>query len=304
MVTLDLEDWSIRITSVPRGTYSSLPPGGSYKETDYYVSNACAFGGLDYGVSQIEKIVGVKADYVATVGFSQALGIFRVLELPTTETLQWLRHRQTYAIGDPQRSQNQAVFMKDVALRLLGGDGISTPVMHILYSLVDTDLDFKTAQALYTAYRASEIEDRPEDIRLAMRPHFDTRIYHFDPENADEQVGALVAALQGRLSSRDLTNKSVEELQAELETYLRESLASDETVVHVYEEQLWRQLEDEDDREELHFRFLEKYVKEIRDTDHDKAVELVTDYVLEKQYFELTSWEQKGRSLLASLLEE
>jgi anionic cell wall polymer biosynthesis LytR-Cps2A-Psr (LCP) family protein len=304
MVTLDLKDWSMLITSVPRGTYSPLPPGGDYKESDYYVSNACAFGGLDYGVSQIEKIVGVKADYVATVGFSQALGIFRVLELPTTETLQWLRHRQSYAIGDPQRSQNQAVFMKDVALKLLGGDGITTPVMHILYSLVDTDLDFKTAQALYTAYRASGIEERPEDIRLTMKPYFETRVYHFDPENADEQVDALVAALQGRLSSRDLTNRSIEELQAELEAYLRDSLASDETVIHVYEEQLWRQLEDEDDREELHFRFLEKYVKEIRDTDHDKAVELVTDYVLEKQYFELTGWEQKGRSLLASLLED
>lgn len=303
MVTLDLSDWSVLITSVPRGTYSPLPAGREHLATDYYVSNACAFGGLDYGVDQIEKIIGIKADYVATVGFSQALGIFRVLDLPTTETLQWLRHRQTYAIGDPQRSQNQAVFMKDTALKLLGGDGLSTPVLHILYSLVDTDLDFKTAQALYTAYRAAEIADHPNDISLAMKPYFETRDYHFDPANAEAQVDALVAALQGRLSGQDLSNKSVEELQVELEAYLRSSLASEDTVIHVYEEQLWRQLEDEDDREELHFRFLEKYVKEIRDTDHALAVQLVTDYILEKQYFELIGWEQKGRSLLATLLE-
>ena len=302
MVTLDLSDWSILITSVPRGTYATLPPGREYLETDYYVSNACAFGGLDYGINQIEKIVGVQADYVATVGFSQALGIFRVLELPTTETLQWLRHRQSYAIGDPQRSQNQAVFMKDVALKLLGEDGISTALMHILYSLVDTDLDFKTTQALYTAYRAAEIANRPDDIALIMKPFYETREYHFDPDNAEVQIESLLASLEGRLSPQDLSHKSVEELQVELEKYLRESLASDETVVHVYDEQLWRQIEAEDTREELHFRFMEKYLREVKDTDLDKAIEIVTDYILEKQYYELTEWEQKGRDLLATLV--
>ncbi|HRH32111.1 MAG TPA: hypothetical protein PLK06_02175 [bacterium] len=303
MVTLDLADWSILITSVPRGTYAPLPPGREYKETDYYVSNACAFGGLEYGVGQIEKIAGIKADYVATVGFSQALGIFRILDLPTTETLQWLRHRQSYAIGDPQRSQNQAVFMKDVALRLLGDDGVSTLFLHILYTLIDTDLDFKTTQALYEAYRASEIADRPDDIALTMKPFYETQEYHFDPENADAQVDALVAALEGRLSPEDLSHKTVVELQVELEKYLRESLAADDTVVHVYDEQLWRQIEDEAVREELHFRFMEKYVKEVRDADRDKAIEIVTDYILEKQYYALDDWEEKGRALLDTLVE-
>jgi anionic cell wall polymer biosynthesis LytR-Cps2A-Psr (LCP) family protein len=303
MVTLDLADWSILITSVPRGTYAPLPPGREYKETDYYVSNACAFGGLDYGVAQIEKIAGIKADYVATVGFSQALGIFRILDLPTTETLQWLRHRQSYAIGDPQRSQNQAVFMKDIALRLLGDDGVSTLFLHILYSLIDTDLDFKTIQALYEAYRASEIAARPDDIALTMKPFYETEEYHFDPNNAEAQIDALVDALEGRLSSEDLSHKTVAELQFELEKYLREALASDDTVVHVYNEQLWRQIEDEDVREELHFRFTEKYVKEVRDTDRDQAIEIVTDYILEKQYYGLDEWEEKGRSLLETLVE-
>ena len=302
MVTLDLADWSILITSVPRGTYAPLPLGREYKETDYYVSNACAFGGLDYGVKQIEKIAGIKADYVATVGFSQALGIFRVLNLPTTETLQWLRHRQSYAIGDPQRSQNQAVFMKDIALRLLGDDGVSTLLLHILYSLVDTDLDFKTTQALYEAYRAAGIADRPEDISLTMKPYFETKEYHFDPDNADAQVDALLAVLKGRLSPEDLSYKSVAELQVELVKYLRESLASEDTVIHVYNEQLWRQVEDAEVREELHFRFTEKYVKEVRDTDPAKAVEIVTDYILEKQYYELSEWEEKGRVLLETLV--
>lgn len=299
MVTLDLANWSMKITSVPRGTVVPIP--GTYEPSEYYVANACAFAGLDYGVSQIEKIVGVKADYVATVGFSQALGIFRALELPTTETLQWLRHRRSYQIGDPQRSHNQAVFMKDIALKLLGGDGISTPLLYLLYSLIDTDLDFKAAQALYTAYRAAHLADRPDDIVLDMKPYFVTQDMHFDPENAEDQVQALVDRLQGRVSSEDLSNRSLEEIQIELEKYLRISLASDETVAHAYEEQLWRQLEDEAIREELHFRFLEKYVRELRSENYDKAVQIITDYILEKQYFGLEEWEQKGKDLLDSI---
>ncbi len=299
MVTLDLSNWSMKITSVPRGTVVPIP--GTYEPSEYYIANACAFAGLDYGVSQIENIVGVKADYVATVGFSQALGIFRALELPTTETLQWLRHRRSFQIGDPQRSHNQAVFMKDTVLKLLGGDGISTPLMYLLYSLVDTDLDFKTAQALYTAYRAAQVADRPDDIVLDMKPYFVTQDMHFDPNNPEEQVQELIDRLQGRVSSEDLSNRSLEEIQIELEKYLRVSLASEETVAHAYEEQLWRQLEDEEIREELHFRFLEKYVQELRGEDYDKAVQIITDYILEKQYFGLKEWEQKGKDFLDSI---
>lgn len=303
MVTLDLSDWSVLITSVPRGTYTPLPPGREYQESDYYISNACAFGGLDYGVKEIEKIVGVKADYVATIGFSQALGIFRILDLPTTSTLQWLRHRQSYAVGDPQRSQNQAVFMKDIAIRLLGGDGVSTPFLHILYSFIDTDLDFKAAHSLYTAYRAAGLVERPDDIKLTMKPYYDTKIYHFDPEHADDQISSLLSVLRGRLSPEDLSDKSLEELQTELEKYLRSALASNATVAQVFDEQVWRQVENDATREELHFRFVEKYVKELRDTDHDKAVQIVTDYILEKQYYGLDEWETKGRTLLSTLVQ-
>ena len=300
MVTLDLANWTVTITSVPRGTIVPIP--GQYAPNEYYIANACAFAGLDYGVSQIEKIVGVKADYVATVGFSQALGIFRLLDMPTTETLQWLRHRRSYAIGDPQRSHNQAVFMKDVSLKLLGGDGISTPLFYMLYSLIDTDLDFKTAQALYTAYRAAGIAEQPEDIALAMRPHFETQDLHFDPEHADAQVQALIDKLQGRVSTEDLSNRPLAEIQDELEAYLRHALASDDTVEHVYEEQLWEQLENENVREELHLRFLEKYVRELKEKDYDRSVQIITDYILEKQYFGLKDWEEKGRALLESTL--
>lgn len=88
LITIDNNTETIKITSVPRGTYSPLPPGVGATSTDYYVSNACGLVGLAYGVEQIEKILGAKADYLVVIGFSESLGIFRKLGLPTTETLQ------------------------------------------------------------------------------------------------------------------------------------------------------------------------------------------------------------------------
>jgi len=302
LVTLNVEEWSIRITSVPRGTYASLPPGNTYKETDYYLANACAFGGLPYGIAQIEKVTGVQADYLATVGFSQALGIFRAIGLPTTETLQWLRHRQSYAIGDPQRSQNQATFMKDIALHLLADDGISTPLLYLLYTFIDTDLSFEQIHALYLAYLASDIDEHPERITFDMKPYYDTKIYHFDALHSDEQISSLLQTLEGRLSSEDLSHKSLEEIQEALVTYLYDTLGDKKKIAHVYEEQLWRQVEDADVREELHYRFLERYVREIEETDREKALQAVTDYVLEMQFFGLSTWETRGRNFMQTLL--
>lgn len=305
LVTLNVKDWTINITSIPRGTYAALPPGGTYKETDYYLSNACAFGGLFYGMEQIQKVTGVKPDYVATVGFSQALGIFRALGLPTTDTLQWLRHRQSYAIGDPQRSQNQATFMKDIALQLLSDNGISTPLLYILYTFIDTDLTFDEVHSLYLAYLASDIAEHPDRITFDMKPYYETQIYHFDTEKADEQITSLLASLEGRLSSEDLSNKSLEEIQEMLTTYLYDTLGgTDEEILRVFHDQLWGQVEDEGVREELHYRYLERYVRFTKDADREAAIQAVTDYILEMQFFALSDWESRGKTLMSTLVDE
>lgn len=303
MVSIDVKDWTVLVTSVPRGTYAYIPPG-TYAENEYYLANACAFAGLDYGVEQIERIVGVRADYVATVGFSQTLGILRALELPTTESLQWLRHRQTYAIGDPQRSQNQAVFMKDVAVRVLRGGGIPDMLFRLLYSFVDTDMDYATAKTLYDGLLFHNIASRLDDIVLTMKPHFDVKEIHFDPERAQEQVDALVEKLEGRLNRFDFSNKTIEEVQVELVAYLERELASGDDIASIVDEQLWMQVEDSGTRESLQYKYIEAYSKMLNKTDHDAVVQMVADYILEKQTQGLLVWEQMGRALLESFVGE
>jgi len=302
MVSIDTTAWTVLVTSVPRGTYAYIPPG-TYADNEYYLANACAFAGLDYGVEQIEHIVGVKSDYVVTAGFSQVLGILRALELPTTEGLQWLRARQSYAIGDPQRSQNQAVFLKDVALKILEGNGLPNIVFHLLYSFVDTDMDERTAHALYDGLLVHNITDRPDDIVLTMKPYYDVQDLHFDPENATKQIDDLVARLEGRLSRFDLAGRTIDDVQQDLVAYL-EAVLSGSTghVADVIGQHLWLQVEDQGVRESLHYRFVEAYANAINAKNHDDAIRFVADYILEQQTTGSLVWEAKGRSFLEKLL--
>lgn len=302
MLTVDTQNWTMLMTSVPRGTYAYIPPG-NYEETEYYLANACAFAGLDYGIDQIERIVGVKADYTVTVGFSQVYGILGALQLPTVESLQWLRHRRSYQIGDPQRSQNQAVFMKDLALKFLDGDGLSTPMLYLLYTFIDTDMDFATVKALHDGMIASSIATRPDDIVLAMKPEYETVDMHLDFTNPDPQIAALLDRIRAVTSKDDLSDRTISEVQTDLVSYLDGALASGESVANEMDAQLWRQIVDDDERERFHYAFVEAYAYELLATDHDAAVQLVADYILEKQTLGIPAWEEKGRALLDRLLE-
>lgn len=302
MVSINTEDWTVEMTSVPRGTYAYIPPGG-YAENEYYLANACAFAGLDYGVEQIERIVGVKADYVVTVGFSQTLGVLRALDLPTTESLQWLRHRRSYAIGDVQRSQNQAVFMKDVALRILDGNGLPEPLFYLLYTFIDTEMDYATAKTLYDALREAQIVDRPDDIVLTMKPEYDVEEYHLDLNHPSDQVNALLDKIRRRTSKDDLSDQSLSDVQEELIDYLEVYLDSSESLESMFDEQLWRQVEEEGKREQLHYKFVESYAQELLPAEHEIAVQLVADYILEKQTTDQLIWEQMGRALLESIVQ-
>ena len=301
MITVNTADWTTTTTSVPRGTYAYIPPG-TYDEDDYYLANACAFAGIDYGIEQIERIVGVKHDFLVTVGFSQAYGVLRLLRMPTVESLQWLRHRRSYAIGDPQRSHNQAVFTKDLAVRFLD-DGLSLPMLYLLYRFVDTDMDFAAVRALHDGLVASGIASRPEDIALMMKPEFDTVDMHFDVDDPDAQLALLLDRIRGATSKEDLSDRSIEDVQQELIAYLERVIDAGEDYVLMSTEQLWRQVVDDGERERLHFAFVDAYAGELLATDRDAAIQLVADYILEKQTLGLLSWEQRGRELLDQMLQ-
>lgn len=303
LVSINVRHWTVHITSVPRGTYSYIPPG-NYPANEYYLANACAYAGLEYGVAQIERVLGVKHDYLVTLGFSEAIGIFRVLDLPTTETLQWLRHRQSYAIGDPQRSQNQAVFITDMITRFTAQEHVlPVTLQYALYTFVETDMPYDIGRALYQGLVSSGISQRPEDITSTMKPFYATQNIHFDLENPAEQIAALLDRVRPYLSNSVLSNRSLAEVQEDLVAYLRAALQSDVEVTHVWDEQLWLQVEDEAAREELHYAFVERYTALLFVIDQATAVTLLTDYILEMQALGNSEYETKGKILLSTMVQ-
>lgn len=308
MVSVNVATWDVTITSVPRGTTSSLPPRTEgqppYAPSDYYLANACGFGGVDYGVAQIEKVLGIKHDYLVTIGFSQALGVFRALGLPTTDTLQWLRHRQSYAIGDPQRSHNQGVFMEDMVRKYASTNGkIPATFLYVLYKFIDTDMDFGTVHSLYNAYVESGKADVAGSVTQAMLPYYATIDYHLDLENPDEQIAALLASVRGKLSPNDLSDRPLSDVQTELLVYLNDALQQPEEAQRVIDEETWRQVEDDVARETLQHAFTAWYATALSSSDHDAAVQYVTDYILEKQTLGSAEYEEKGRQLLATIVQ-
>ncbi|OGL83258.1 hypothetical protein A3B32_03715 [Candidatus Uhrbacteria bacterium RIFCSPLOWO2_01_FULL_53_9] len=116
---------------------------------EQYVANICKYYDFETFVPHIERITGYKADYAVRVGFSEAQAFLRVLRFDPGETLQFLRHRKTYPLGDIQRSYNQAIFIKDVIVtRSDQALRFPKPARAALFRLLQTDMPFQLADAL------------------------------------------------------------------------------------------------------------------------------------------------------------
>ncbi len=293
MITLNTQEWSVHITSMPRGTHTGIP-GLAPTSTQSYVANACGMISVDYGIKQIERMLKIKADYVIKVGFSQTLGLLRLFKLPTNESLQWLRDRKSFGIGDPQRSHNQAVFIKDVGIKKIGlfAEPSMYPVAKVAYSFVDTNLDFASFYALLRGYAESDIQSHPEKVTLSMWPVFYTKDFHFnfnDPAN-------FVTGMKATIATSSLTEQNYQAIQADLIKYIKTRLTYKTSIKDVVEKQLWLQIENEETRESLHFEIVKRLVKEAKTLETKKTI--LEEYMFEKETLGLSDWIVKGKDLL------
>ncbi|NQV90077.1 LCP family protein [Candidatus Uhrbacteria bacterium] len=279
---------TVRITAVPRGTYSPLP-GTGHIPSDYYVSNACGIGGLEYGLAQIEKILNKQPDHIVMIGFSEAIGSFRLLGLPATETLQWLRVRQPYAIGEPQRAHNHSTFLKHLLTNtpLTETSHWQTALEYVLYNLVDTDLTFTQAQELVSMLASLQLQDSPERVELFMKPEYTIQEI---PYNADQ----LDVVLQTPFNPAD--GPSDEETQQRVIDAVSAGLTDTSFVTRAFDQHLWLQLNDRATRESIHFTLLSAILEQTQDEETRQTI--LADYVIEMEALGESSWAEQGRSLL------
>lgn len=298
LITIDKEKNLVDITAVPRGSYSTLPLGTAVTSSDYYVSNACALGGLEYGIEQIEKLLGQKADYIVVVGFSEILGILRTLRLPTTETLQWLRHRQGYSIGEPQRAHNHSTFIKQMMMRFIPADvgNVDTALHYIMYKIIQTDLTFEQTQHIVDVLSYMDLSNHPDRIRLSMRPYYAVQDIPYVEEQAGEYVQHMVEPIKQWITSHGYTGVTVEEAQQYILDQIEKQKDDPVFISWAYNNNLWFQIEDETTRLNVQYELIETYVDSLSDrVDREK---IIADYILEMEYYAAEEWVKKGKKLL------
>jgi len=302
MIEIDREKETVVITAVPRGSYAPLPPGKGTTSTDYYLSNSCALGGLEYGIENIERILQKDADFIVVVGFSEAFGILRQFDLPPTETVQWLRNRQGYAIGEPQRAHNHSTFLKHALTSYLPDDVsvFSKALQYIVYTRLQTDLSFPQGEAIVKAFIAMDLHEHPERITLAMKPWYPVQDIMFDPESIEEHLKETVGRISGWLSKKDYSGMSKEEVQQQLLLTIDEQKEDEAFVLWAYEHDLWLQIEDDDSRQQVQWRIMTSYLDMI---ETEQREEILADYILEMEHLGLSEWEEKGKGALLELLE-
>lgn len=287
----------LRITSIPRGTSIDLPQVSSESA---YLSNSCHLMGIKYAVSQIEKIAKTKIDYLVKINFSQTLGVLRILGIPESPSLQFLRNRR-YLIGDNQRSRNQALFLKDMIINHLNQiASLPKALTNLLYTFIDTDLDFETASLTIDTLITFNLPNEPGRIELVTKPtpnYKTSEIHFFEDEykteeawQSDKEYLDYQNEMEGYLTN--LTNR--------LEKYLANKQNSSvcQIVKTPFTQQLWLQIGNEGKRNQFHFEILRYFVLGCGDKNGKK---LVSDFVSEMEVFKQEEFVKKGKGLLGNL---
>lgn len=298
MIEINKIKEQVTITAVPRGTYSPLPSGVGTTSSDYYVSNSCGLVGIEYGINQIEKIAGMKADYLVIVGFSETLGILRSLRLPTTETLQWLRQRHVYAIGEPQRAHNHSTFIKKMLVDYIPDEPskIDTALHYIIYKTVKTDLSFDEAEAIARELSRMKISEHPDHVVLAMRPAHSVTDIPYVPEDLEKYLEKTLNPIKNHLSKDDYSGVTTGVIQEELHKMIEAKKKDPEFIIWAFENNLWLQIENDDDRLAFQYECLIKYLTQVKTTAERKT--LISDYILEMEHTGESTWSEKGKHLL------
>lgn len=284
------------ITSIPRGTHIERDNLASQSA---YIGNNCHTNGLIDTIEEIEKITELQIDAYATVGFSQALGILRSVNIPTTSTLQYLRNRR-YAIGDNQRSHNQAVFLKDGLVNHFE-DIYKLPheVRQFLYKSVDTNLSYETFEYLIDKFNEQKIIHNPEKIILVTKPLKNKYV----KEIHYEDIGYV----------NQENDSEFKQYQNEITTYLKKLILESETLLKSgkksaaynklnvpFQQKLWLQIENESQRDELQYQLTKNFLN--ANENEILKDRILVDYRLELELFEKKDYLDKTNEWLDEYL--
>lgn len=279
----------VTITSIPRGTEVK---GMGIAEDLSFMANVRALKGRKTFMKAVAKLTRKKKiDYYVEVTFSQVMGVLELLgyDDPAT-TLQYLRHRKTYALGDVQRSYNQGKFLRQQAIRradlLTGAKG--DLLIRMGLGMVDTDLDVETTQAIVYLLKNREALNE-QRIAVTMMPKMN--LERMEKEGAipePEQIASVVNKLVRRTGDqmddlgrynpyprmRELVNRAAAQKSPKAVVAMLET---------PYNQKGWLQIQERPERREIRDRVEDLLTKAYVDLKKPEKAEAVRTYMAEER---------------------
>ncbi len=292
------KDNILKITSVPRGTLVEIPQTNGESS---YIGNACHIVGVDYVISQIEKITGINPDYIVKSGFSQSMGVFRMIGLPANDTLQSLRARKKYALGDYQRSHNHALFMKELIINYTDNIvKIPKQMLYLIYKTIDTDIDFDVAYELINLFYKSNIHRQPERIILTEAPQHNKAIKDLKIDT----IGKLSVADNNDFEFVEYQNKIFNNINITIDK--TDNLLSTgnktqafQVIETPYKQKIWLQIENLELRNNLQFEMLRLYTQSSQNI--NEVTDEITAFLVQTDILGDNVLKQKTLDLLDNL---
>lgn len=295
LVTLLPYQGKILITSIPRGTM-----GEKIMEGKEIIANTYSLGGREKTIKTIEDYLDVHVDYYIVVGFSEAEALFDKLGYNGEKTLQVLRSRKAYGIGDPQRSHNQAVFMASEIMRnyplFKQYPTLGRALLFVAHEIIETNMPFEVMVQVSDLY----LENGLNDITLLMRPEDQMRSLK-DIKITPETIDAILYEQKKNMEKNEEAQKDMEEMKkveeeeppmsqylAGLIGYYRRLLGTEDRKIisrtsSQYEQKLWYQVRDKRLSEKLHFQFMELlYQAYFNIGEYDKARSIAQSFMDER----------------------
>ena len=292
-MTLYAYEGKINITSIPRGTMSE-----KIMEGEDIIANSFSIGGKELTIECVEEYLELRVDYYIIVGFSEAEAIFEKLGYDGEKTLQVLRSRKAYGIGDPQRSHNQAFFIASEIMRnfpyFKEYPTVGRALIFVLHEIVETNMPFELMVQLSDIY----IETGIREINLFMKPKS-----HMDQVKdiviTPDTVNAILKEQKERLKLHDEAMENIEETiekdappmsqyLAGVINYNRQFLGKDDRKIISknlikFEQHLWYQVNSDTLSEKLHFEFVELiYQAYFNLMEYDNAREIAQSFMDER----------------------
>ncbi len=248
----------IQIISIPRDTYVDCGYDDTThlnKLTVYYM----AAGRQSYlqKLAEIAKLPSIP--YYIEFGFSQAMGMMSLFGYKSTETLQVLRSRKSFAIGDYQRVYNQAQFVKQLMVRHYNTlTGTFQPVfINGILVLVKTNMKNSEITNIFSNLEQNNFTASPENISIKIRPSLKANYKVFDFSNPEMIVQMKKQLGLDKIAKRDTSAFTPTDFTKYLENKLskiiiaatKDTLKNPQLTINklkpTYEQKIWLQFDND-----------------------------------------------------------